>query len=159
MIKNYQVRLTIGLCIIIYIAYGWFDTLMDQSRAAKTLEYISTFSLQGIKLQNVTDEYYNKPTIKKLNTSLAKGSFLKGLESCSSSSSVRPPEHQKIYLELKTDEDKYGFELLIPLNSKDDAHITLVNRVYTRQSYSQESLGKFKCNELNEFYKIIGFIH
>lgn len=142
----------LGVIILIYIAYGWIDAFLDNSRGQSKLDGFGSLAVgEIVSIKAVNSDYVNV-TNPELNSIRAKKLLVRAINNAQQSSiAKRPPKNTKLYIEVRSNKETLGIELMVPLTKRHEMYFVVVDRSYDGKSYTQDSYGRFITTGLYEF--------
>ena len=145
-------RKVLGLLIVVFIIYGWFNSILDNSDGSDKLEQIRNLAVEDVCSIKVIDSNYRNVDSLELQRKEVIGLLLQAIKKAEKVSMFkRAPENKKIYIELTSNQGKFGFDVFLPKKGNSLVQFFLVNRTYKENGFTQESFGKWQSEELWHF--------
>ncbi|MBA6262841.1 hypothetical protein [Colwellia sp. Bg11-12] len=145
-------RKVLGLLIVTFIIYGWFDSISDNSDGSEKLEQIRNLAVENVSsIKAINSDYTNVDLFDTQDKEVI-GLLLQAIKETEKVSMFkRSPESKKLYIELTSDQGKFGFDVFVPNKVNSPVQFFLVDRTYTGKGFTQESFGKWQSEELWHF--------
>ena len=145
-------RKVLGLLIVAFIIYGWFNSISDSFDGADKLEQIRNLAVENISSIKAIDSNYTNVDSLEFQSKEVIGLLLHAIKETEQVSMFkRSPESKKLYIELTSDQGKFGFDVFVPKQANSPVQFFLVNRTYTDKGFTQESFGKWQSKKLWHF--------